>query len=101
MPTISAKYDTISPILNNLSTMYVGNDYKPDGTKRSGKVEPHQIDMVNDMIRLFVVVVVVHCASMDIVIYNNSNHLILWSIQSIFLIVIEEIIPHVYEEFAG
>jgi hypothetical protein len=46
LASILDENEAVAPILKNLSSMYIGTDYKPDMTKRTGKVEINQIDMV-------------------------------------------------------
>ena len=44
---LGSHFDSISPILNNITTMYVPSDFKLDFTKKAqGKVDLSQIDMV-------------------------------------------------------
>ena len=47
-PNIAEEFDTIAPLINILSTKYLVTDYKPDTTKRTGSVNPSQIDMVSE-----------------------------------------------------
>lgn len=44
--TMQSRLVTISPFLNALSTLNTESDYKVDTSKRSGKIEVGQIDMV-------------------------------------------------------
>eukprot|EP01116_Phalansterium_solitarium_P005100 TRINITY_DN1640_c0_g2_i6.p1 TRINITY_DN1640_c0_g2~~TRINITY_DN1640_c0_g2_i6.p1 ORF type:complete len:487 (-),score=145.77 TRINITY_DN1640_c0_g2_i6:138-1550(-) len=41
------KFDSIAPILSDLSTQYLGQDYVPDATKRAGRITIPELELVS------------------------------------------------------